>query len=47
MYAEYTVYEWVGVRPDLAFTGDLNKAVLDSLREELEGQVDETLGIII
>jgi DNA-directed RNA polymerase subunit E' len=47
LYAEYTVYEWVGVRPDLAFTGDLNKAVLDSLREELEGQVDETLGIII
>ncbi|MGC9210175.1 MAG: DNA-directed RNA polymerase [Acidilobus sp.] len=47
MYAEYTIYEWVGVRPDLAFSGDLNRAVLDSLREELEGQVDEAMGIII
>ncbi|MGC9071776.1 MAG: DNA-directed RNA polymerase [Acidilobus sp.] len=47
MYAEYTIYEWVGVRPDLAFSGDLNRAVLDSLRDELEGQVDETMGIII
>ncbi len=47
MYAEYTIEEWVGVRPDLAYSGDLNKAVLDSLREELEGQVDETLGIIV
>lgn len=47
MYAEYTLYEWVGVRPELAFSGEIKKAVLQSLREELEGQVDESMGIII
>lgn len=47
MYAEYTLYEWVGVRPELAYSGEIKQAVLQSLREELEGQVDETMGIII
>lgn len=47
MYAEYTLYEWVGVRPELAFSGEIKKAVLQSLREELEGQVDESMGVII
>lgn len=47
MYAEYTLYEWVGVRPELAFSGEIKKAVLQSLREELEGQVDERMGVII
>jgi len=47
LYAEYTLYEWVGVRPELAFSGEIKKAVLQSLREELEGQVDESMGIII
>jgi DNA-directed RNA polymerase subunit E' len=47
LYAEYTLYEWVGVRPELAFSGEIKKAVLQSLREELEGQVDESMGVII
>jgi len=47
LYAEYTLYEWVGVRPELAFSGEIKKAVLQSLREELEGQVDERMGVII
>lgn len=47
MFSEYVLHEWVGVRPELAFTGDVESAVLQSLREELEGQIDETVGIII
>ena len=47
MYAEYVVQEWVGIKPGLIYTDDPKEAVLKSLREELEGQVDETFGIII
>ncbi len=47
MYSEYTLYEWVGVKPELAYSGEIKQAVLQSLREELEGQVDDVMGIII
>ncbi|AFZ70251.1 DNA-directed RNA polymerase subunit E' [Caldisphaera lagunensis DSM 15908] len=47
MYAQYTLHEWVGVSPDVAFTENLKKAVIETLRSELEGQADPDLGIII
>ncbi|MDP8002636.1 MAG: DNA-directed RNA polymerase [Caldisphaera sp.] len=47
MYVEYTLHEWVGVSPDIAFTENLQKAVLETLRSELEGQADPDLGIVI
>ena len=47
MYAQYTLHEWVGVSPDVAFTDNLKKAVIETLRSELEGQADPDLGIVI
>ncbi|MFP3143638.1 MAG: DNA-directed RNA polymerase [Caldisphaera sp.] len=47
MYVQYTLHEWVGVPPDIAFTENLKEAVINTLRSELEGQADPQLGIII
>ncbi len=48
VYFIYEVEEWVGVSPSVAFTSEnLDKAVLDILRRELENKVDEEMGFII
>ena len=47
MYLLYHIEEWVGVDPSQVYEGNINEAVKRTLRETLEGQVDEELGIIV
>ncbi len=48
MYFIYEVEEWVGVSPSKAYqVEDLDSIVLEQLREDLEGKVDDEMGIIV
>ena len=47
MYLLYEIEEWIGVDPSQVYGGNVDDAVKRALRETLEGQVDEDLGIIV
>lgn len=47
MYVVYEVEEWVGVPPSSLYEGQLESIILKILRENLEGQVDPDLGVIV
>jgi len=48
VYFIYEVEEWVGVSPSIAYTAsDLDGAVLEILRRNLEDRIDEEMGYII
>ena len=47
VYVVYEVEEWIGVNPADAESEDLDAVVLRVLREQLEGQVDSELGVIV
>ncbi|MCE4599005.1 MAG: DNA-directed RNA polymerase [Desulfurococcales archaeon] len=43
----YDIEEWIDVPPSYAFDRDLDVKIVDLLRENLEGQVDPELGVIV
>ncbi len=48
MYVVYTFEEWVGVAPDVYHTAeDINEAVLEVLRREIENKGDPEYGLFI
>ncbi len=47
MYVVYEVEEWVGVPPSGFREEDLNRVLLVILREQMEGQVDPELGVVV
>jgi hypothetical protein len=48
LYFIYEVEEWVGISPEKVYqVENLDSVVLEQLREDLEGKVDEEMGVIV
>jgi len=47
VYVVFEVEEWIGVPPSELSEGNLDEAILTILRNMLEGQVDDEMGVIL